>query len=143
MHLPHEIGAERTARVEVENQEQLRANRAQLEAELATAQDTDQSDREIHSIASETLHDLTTHDWPGNVRELRKEAEREGLEGISRRYIQDKLSNALASEKGGGVWSVSGTCAAAGAAELFAASTTASGRPAACWPAGSASPGRT
>jgi len=30
-----------------------------------------------------------------NVRELRKEAHREGLEGISARYIQDKLSNAL------------------------------------------------
>lgn len=32
-----------------------------------------------------------------NVRELRKEANREGLEGISARYIQDKLSNALVS----------------------------------------------
>lgn len=30
-----------------------------------------------------------------SVRELRDEAEREGLEGISPRYIQDKLSNAL------------------------------------------------
>jgi serine protein kinase len=30
-----------------------------------------------------------------NVRELRKETVREGLEGISARYIQDKLSNAL------------------------------------------------
>ncbi len=30
-----------------------------------------------------------------NVRELRKEAVREGLEGISPRYIQDKISNAL------------------------------------------------
>jgi serine protein kinase len=30
-----------------------------------------------------------------NVRELRKEAEREGMEGISPRYIQDKISNAL------------------------------------------------
>ena len=30
-----------------------------------------------------------------NVKELRKEAIREGLEGISPRYIQDKLSNAL------------------------------------------------
>lgn len=30
-----------------------------------------------------------------NVRELRKEAIREGLEGISPRYIQDKLSNAI------------------------------------------------
>ncbi|MFN7181506.1 MAG: serine protein kinase, partial [Planctomycetota bacterium] len=30
-----------------------------------------------------------------HVRELKKEAEREGLEGISPRYIQDKLSNAL------------------------------------------------
>ncbi|MGE5085144.1 MAG: PrkA family serine protein kinase [Bacillota bacterium] len=32
-----------------------------------------------------------------NVRELRKESNREGLEGISARYIQDKLSNALVS----------------------------------------------
>ena len=32
-----------------------------------------------------------------NVRELRKETNREGLEGISARYIQDKLSNALVS----------------------------------------------
>jgi len=30
-----------------------------------------------------------------NVRELRKEAHREGLDGISPRYIQDKISNAL------------------------------------------------
>jgi len=33
-----------------------------------------------------------------NVRELRKEAVREGLEGISPRYIQDKISNALVKE---------------------------------------------
>ncbi len=30
-----------------------------------------------------------------NVRELRKETQREGLDGISPRYVQDKLSNAL------------------------------------------------
>ncbi len=30
-----------------------------------------------------------------NIKELRKEARREGLEGISPRYIQDKLSNAI------------------------------------------------
>jgi serine protein kinase len=34
-----------------------------------------------------------------NVKELRKETEREGLNGISPRYIQDKLSNALVSDK--------------------------------------------
>ncbi len=34
-----------------------------------------------------------------NVKELRKETEREGLTGISPRYIQDKLSNALVSDK--------------------------------------------
>jgi len=34
-----------------------------------------------------------------NVKELRKEALREGLMGISPRYIQDKLSNALVSDK--------------------------------------------
>lgn len=34
-----------------------------------------------------------------NIKELRKEAVREGLEGISARYIQDKISNALVSDK--------------------------------------------
>src|SRR5712691_11029939 len=34
-----------------------------------------------------------------NVKELRKEAAREGMEGISPRYIQDKISNALVSER--------------------------------------------
>ncbi len=33
-----------------------------------------------------------------NVKELRKEAIREGMQGISPRYIQDKISNALVSE---------------------------------------------
>lgn len=37
-----------------------------------------------------------------NVKELRKEASREGLDGISPRYVQDKISNALVSEKGEG-----------------------------------------
>src|SRR5207302_8715359 len=37
-----------------------------------------------------------------NIKELRKEANREGLEGISPRYIQDKISNALVSDKGEG-----------------------------------------
>jgi serine protein kinase len=32
-----------------------------------------------------------------NIKELRKEARREGMEGISPRYIQDKISNALVS----------------------------------------------
>ena len=36
-----------------------------------------------------------------NVKELRKEAKREGMEGISPRYIQDKLSNALVADVGG------------------------------------------
>src|SRR5216117_1715241 len=34
-----------------------------------------------------------------NVKELRKEAEREGMERISPRYIQDKISNALVAER--------------------------------------------
>ena len=34
-----------------------------------------------------------------NVKELRKEAAREGMEGISPRYIQDKISNALVSDR--------------------------------------------
>jgi serine protein kinase len=33
-----------------------------------------------------------------NVKELRKEAKREGMEGVSPRYIQDKISNALVSD---------------------------------------------
>ncbi|OGW14107.1 MAG: serine protein kinase [Nitrospinae bacterium RIFCSPLOWO2_12_FULL_45_22] len=37
-----------------------------------------------------------------NIKELRKEAAREGMEGISPRYIQDKISNALVSDKGEG-----------------------------------------
>ncbi|OGQ33054.1 MAG: serine protein kinase [Deltaproteobacteria bacterium RIFCSPLOWO2_02_FULL_50_16] len=37
-----------------------------------------------------------------NVKELRKEAVREGMDGISPRYIQDKLSNALVSDTGEG-----------------------------------------
>ena len=35
-----------------------------------------------------------------NVKELRKESDREGMEGISPRYIQDKVSEALASDEG-------------------------------------------
>ncbi len=38
-----------------------------------------------------------------NVRELRKETSREGMEGISPRYIQDKISNALVNSKEGSV----------------------------------------
>jgi serine protein kinase len=38
-----------------------------------------------------------------NVRELRKEANREGMEGISPRYIQDKISNALVNNREGNV----------------------------------------
>ena len=38
-----------------------------------------------------------THD---NIRELREEATREGMNGISPRYIQDKISNALVAEVG-------------------------------------------
>ncbi len=38
-----------------------------------------------------------------NVKELRKEAIREGLEGISPRYVQDKVSNALVNDKAGEV----------------------------------------
>jgi serine protein kinase len=33
-----------------------------------------------------------------DIKELRKESKREGMEGISPRYIQDKISNALVSE---------------------------------------------
>ena len=37
-----------------------------------------------------------------SVKELRKETEREGMSGISPRYIQDKISNALVSDKAEG-----------------------------------------
>lgn len=37
-----------------------------------------------------------------NVKELRKESKREGLEGISPRYVQDKISAALVIDKGEG-----------------------------------------
>ncbi|MCG8606074.1 serine protein kinase [bacterium] len=36
-----------------------------------------------------------------NIKELRLETEREGMEGISPRYIQDKISNALVRDEGG------------------------------------------
>ncbi|MDJ0762185.1 MAG: serine protein kinase [Myxococcota bacterium] len=36
-----------------------------------------------------------------NVKELRKETSREGMEGISPRYVQDKISNAIVSEAEG------------------------------------------
>jgi serine protein kinase len=37
-----------------------------------------------------------------NIKELRKTAAREGMDGISPRYVQDKISNALVSEKSEG-----------------------------------------
>lgn len=37
-----------------------------------------------------------------NIKELRKESIREGLDGISPRYVQDKISNALVGNKGSG-----------------------------------------
>ncbi len=37
-----------------------------------------------------------------NIKELRKEASREGMEGVSPRYIQDKISNALVEDRGSG-----------------------------------------
>ena len=37
-----------------------------------------------------------------NIKELRKDAMREGLDGISPRYIQDKIANALVSDKADG-----------------------------------------
>ena len=36
------------------------------------------------------------------VKELRKESKREGMEGISPRYVQDKISNALVNDVGEG-----------------------------------------
>jgi serine protein kinase len=38
-----------------------------------------------------------------NVKELRKDSIREGLDGISPRYIQDKISNALVNDKNGDI----------------------------------------
>jgi serine protein kinase len=37
-----------------------------------------------------------------NIKELRKESNREGMDGISPRYVQDKVSNALVSDRGEG-----------------------------------------
>ena len=37
-----------------------------------------------------------------NIKELRKEASREGMGGVSPRYVQDKISNALVSDQGEG-----------------------------------------
>lgn len=45
--------------------------------------------------AGKTITDFTED----NIKELRKEAQREGFEGISPRFIQDKISNALVTEK--------------------------------------------
>ncbi|MFK7872938.1 MAG: PrkA family serine protein kinase [Oligoflexales bacterium] len=42
------------------------------------------------------------HFTEDNVKELRKDADREGLDGISPRYIQDKISNALITNRGDG-----------------------------------------
>src|ERR1700710_1640532 len=60
-----------------------------------------------HNLA--TLQKMKLYDGkvlPGytqdTVKELRKEAKREGMEGISPRYVQDKISNALVSELGEG-----------------------------------------
>src|SRR5207253_10560327 len=35
-----------------------------------------------------------------NIKELRKETNREGMDGISPRYIQDKIANTLVSDRG-------------------------------------------
>ena len=45
-----------------------------------------------------------------NIKELRKEAKREGLDGISPRYIQDKIANALVSDKARGLRSTRSWC---------------------------------
>ena len=42
------------------------------------------------------------HFTEDNIKELRKETVKEGLEGISPRYIQDKISNSLIIDKGNG-----------------------------------------
>jgi serine protein kinase len=60
-----------------------------------------------HNLA--TLQKMKLYDGkvlPGytqdTVKELRKESKREGMEGISPRYVQDKISNALVSDVGEG-----------------------------------------
>ena len=45
-----------------------------------------------------------------NVKELRKEADREGMDGISPRYIQDKISNALVTDKAARAASIPSWC---------------------------------
>ncbi len=63
---------------------------------------TDPKKHNISALQKSKLYDGRM--LPGftedNVKELRKESEREGMEGISPRYIQDKISEALASEEG-------------------------------------------
>ncbi len=61
-------------------------------------------DAHITPIAKMRLYDgKKVEDYTSDkVRELRKQTDREGMEGISPRYIQDKISNALVSDRAGG-----------------------------------------
>lgn len=54
--------------------------------------------QKMHLYAGKMMPGFTEE----NVKELRKEAQREGLDGISPRFIQDALSDALVSDKGHG-----------------------------------------
>ena len=64
------------------------------------------SARRFHASASAraapSARGVNTDFYAGLVKELRKESKREGMEGISPRYVQDKISNALVSEVGEG-----------------------------------------
>src|SRR5204863_2935323 len=60
--------------------------------------------RSLSLLQKANLYDGKT--LPGftqdNIKELRKESQREGIDGISPRYIQDKIANALVSDKADG-----------------------------------------
>jgi serine protein kinase len=62
----------------------------------------DAKKQQLSTIQKLKLYDGKT--LPGftqdSVKELRKEARREGMEGISPRYIQDKIANCLVSDRG-------------------------------------------
>src|SRR5260221_131654 len=57
---------------------------------------------EILKLDVAFLYDLLGATQEHKIKELRKETMREGLDGISPRYIQDKISNALVSDRGEG-----------------------------------------
>ena len=85
-----------TCIVAAEGPDQADARIAELatEGDLVITADVPLADRVVESGAT-ALDPHGTLYTEDNIKELRKTAIREGLEGISPRYIQDKISNAL------------------------------------------------